>query len=370
MKQMSCKTNGSLREALSAFRRKTVEHPLYANAVEEMFAQLVDFDDPPIILFVGPAGAGKTRALKFDLPYRLLGDSPVQSGELTPYRPYVYTELPSVDQVGFRWKDYYERGLRKLNEPKIASTRRALPEELTRAMKSLPEGSRTSGPGLARLQLETAMIERRVRWWIMDNAAALVYVASSSSYMSQLNAVMSLANMTGTAIIVSATYEILALCDVNGQLDRRTIDVELPRYNHERNKQEGDDFCSAVLELLEFSPIPLQGNPESYLSMFYERSLGLFGCWKSWFDRTLCDAIHHQSRAITKAQLSRWAYPSGKLKAMLAEIIEGEALYQAFKEDRAQQDDGLESASKKQLKRINHRPGKRNAHHDPVDETV
>lgn len=367
---MSSKKSKYVREALAAFRRKTIVHPLYANAVEEMFVQLVDFDDPPIILFVGPAGAGKTRALKFDLPHRLLGDSPVPSAELSPYRPYVYTELPSVDQVGFRWKDYYERGLQKLNEPKITSVRRALPDELARAMKYLPEGSRTSGPALARLQLETAMIERRVRWWVMDNAAALVYVASSSSYMSQLNAVMSLANMTGTALIVSATYEILAICDVNGQLDRRTIDVELPRYNHERKRQESDDFCSAVLELLEFSPIPLQGDAENYLSMFYERSLGLFGCWKSWFDRTLCDAIHHQSHAITKAQLSRWAYPSGKLKAMRAEMIEGENLYEAYKENRAHLEDGGGNDRKTPSKKINNKPGKRNAHHDPVGETT
>lgn len=361
----------SLRLELAAFRRKTIEHPHFSNAIEEMFVQLVDFDDPPIILLIGPAGAGKTRALRFNLPHRLLGDAPapLPATSLTPYRPYVYTELPSIDQTGFRWKDYYERGLQRLNEPKITSSRRASPGELERAMKSLPEGSRTSGPGLARLQLETAMIERKVRWWVMDNAAALLYAASTSSYMSQLNTVMSLANMSGAAVIVSATYEILALLDLNGQLDRRIIDLELPRYNHDKDKKGGDDFCSAILQHIEYSPLPLKGAPESYLSMFYEGSLGLFGCWKDWFDRTLCDAIHHDCHAITGQQLNKWAYSSGKLKAMHAEIVEGEALYAAFNDNRQQAHDSFDDQVQLKSKKRNLKPGKRRAHHDPVNQT-
>lgn len=368
---MSRKNTTSIADRVSRFRSKTIDHWLYANTVEDMFVQLVDFDDPPIILLIGPAGAGKSRALKFDLPHKLLGDQPGAPGQLTPFRPYVYTELPSIDQKGFSWLDYYQRGLGKLNEPKVIATRRALPEELSRAMRPLSEGTRGRSTGLARLQLETAMIERGVRWWVIDNAAALVYVASTSSYVSQLNTLMSLANMTESAIIVSATYEILALMDLNGQLDRRIIDIELPRYNGAKDKQDFDQFYNAVLDHLEFSPVALRGDPVSYLPMFYEKSLGLFGCWKVWFDRTFSEAIRSHSNTISKANLEKWAYSKGALNAMLAEIIEGEALYAAFKERQQGFEDSItENIGKNRRKKSIRAPGKRNPHHDPVDETV
>lgn len=362
----------SLRDRLNQFRRKTIQHTFYERAVEDMFVQLLDFDDPPIILLVGPAGSGKSRSLRFDLPHRLLPPADNTSVQRPcPYRPYVYTELPSVDHMGFRWLDYYQRGLIALNEPMVAAVRRASPQELVRVMRPLSEGTRARGTGLARLQLETAMIERRVRWWVMDNAAALVYVASSSSYFSQLNTVMSLANMTGAAIVVSSTYEVLSLIDLNGQLDRRIIDIELPRYNAKKNESDYTAFCNAVLDHLEFSPIPLKGDPVSYLPMFFQGSLGLFGCWKVWFDRTLSEAIQHGSRTIGKDLLVKWSYSKGKLDAMLSEIVDGEALYASFKEHRQHLDQPpREIAEKGSAKRKSRAPGKRNAHHDTVGEAA
>jgi hypothetical protein len=156
---------------------------------------------------------------------------------------------------------------------------------------------------------------------------------------------------------------------LNGQLDRRIIDIEMPRYNLNKSEAEYIAFSNAVLDHIQYSPIPLHGDPESYLPMFYQGSLGLFGCWKVWFDRTLCEAIQHGSRSITKDRLAKWAYSKGKLDAMFAEVTDGEALYASFKEHREQLDQPTgEGAPKKNAKGKSRTPGKRNAHHDKVGE--
>ena len=301
-----------------------------------------------------------------ELRHRLLANVPEDNSLLQPYCPFVYTEVPSIHNRGFEWGDYYRRGLIKLNEPLPYAKRRCTVSEIEHVMRLHKDGTRQRGTAELRLQLETAMQERKVLWWVMDNAAALTHVAAAKTYIGQLNTIMSLANMSRSAIIVSGTYELLSLFYLNAQLDRRIIDIEMPNYDHLRSEQSYLDFCSAAQQLVLNSPIPFRGDPVSYLPWLYEGSCGCVGTLRGWLDKTLSYAITKELGVITKETLKKWAHNKGKLTTMRQEIVDGQALYASFLDKKEKQSESDINVTKERP-RGRRSPGKRSAHHDPVE---
>jgi hypothetical protein len=104
-------------------------------------------------------------------------------------------------------------------------------------------------------------------------------LASGIKLVDQLDWLKSMANTTGVLHILTGTYELLALRNLNGQAARRGLEIHFPRYQFQHQPDQVA-FQRALLTLLQ--QIPLEVDTEGLLvkhwPYFYERSMAVLVC--------------------------------------------------------------------------------------------
>lgn len=105
-----------------------------------------------------------------------------------------------------------------------------------------------------------------------------------------MDAIKSIANLTGAIFVIFGTYDLMDFFDLNGQLGRRTDEFHFRRYNF-KNEKDIQVFRS-VLNTLQ-THLPLTGDTDliKYYEFLYERSVGCIGILKDWIDVCLGEAL-------------------------------------------------------------------------------
>jgi hypothetical protein len=312
-------------ERLNYFRGFTTKHPLLSGAYDELWCAIRDSTPGSIIFLYGPTGVGKTTLLKRIVKHckeTLFTELEKDSERI----PVVKVRLAAPTTGIFDWKDYFQRLLLEFEEPLIGY-------KLDRSQWSTqnPPASLTAEsnmqlisydkPGIRpmRFASERTLQHRRPMAVLIDEAQHFGIIRSGRKLLDQLNALKSLADESEVTHVLSGTYELIPLRNLNGQLSRRSFDIHFGRY-HAEDEQQRREFINVLYTFQQHLPLSHEPNLISRWDYFYERSLGCVGVLKDWLTRSLALALGSDSSTLPLKYLERRALSIRKCTTMIREI--------------------------------------------------
>ena len=312
----------SCADRLAYFKTKTIAHPRLVETDDLAMRAIREPADAGLIVIYGPSGVGKTtlcQRICQQVTEEMLPELQQDPGRL----PIGILEAVAGESGDFNWRDFYYRAQLALAEPlidhKIGEThwreRRGASERVAVRRGAVVADLRHA--------FEQCLRHRRPRAFIVDEAQHLKKIASGRRLLDQLDTIKSIASLTRTLFVLIGTYELLALTNLSGQLNRRSVDLHFPRY--QLSAPEDVAAFRRVLVTLQ-AHLPLDEPPDlvTPLEYCYQRSVGCVGVLKDWLTRTLASALERGARTITPRDLERHALSTPKLLQMAREITEGE----------------------------------------------
>ncbi|MET3506414.1 AAA family ATPase [Halalkalibacter oceani] len=310
-------TKKSAYERINYFKNLTIAHPKLMNAFKEFKDIISVADKNEILLIFGPSGVGKSTLFKKIIDHyneTHMEDMFNDKG----FIPIVGDEAIAPDDGRFDWKDFYIRALSLLNEPLIdykinidVKTKEIIP-------------SRNSKNAYRRA-MENALIYRKPRAFLIDEAQHIARVARGRSLRNQMDTLKSLSSVSKVPFVLFGTYEILKFRNLSGQLIRRGIDVHLPRYKMEI-KDDRAAFQNVLWTFQKHLPFYEEPQLVDHWEYFYMHSVGCVGNLKIWLNRTveynLTNDQHKKTLALN--DFKRFEISIDKIEKMADETIEME----------------------------------------------
>lgn len=320
-------------DRLAYFRDKVIAHPILLDVYQQLQTIIREPAGVSLVFVFGPTGVSKStlcRRLEQKIREQALPELDQHPGCI----PIVSVEAVAPESGIFNWKDFYYRALDACHEPLIEqkldmvarNQRRTRNGRLSQAKPNLAELGRA---------FESCLKHRRPDAFIIDEATHLGKVTSGRRQLDQMDKLKSLANLTQTLLVLVGTYELMHLTNLNGQLSRRSADIEFPRYRFS-DPVDARNYKGILRTFEQHLPLPTSPDLVADYAYFYERSLGCVGILKDWLVRSLADALANESPTINRACLDRNAVSDFKLLQNVREIQAGEALLADRKERMAE----------------------------------
>lgn len=303
------------------FESKVVAHARLKE-VHTALSQAIEYPGGVSLLVVyGPTGVGKTTLrsrIEKELQEAAAADPNTHPGHI----PVVAMEAVASSH-NFDWKDFYIRALRALDEPLLAYKTDYATREVFRGAGSVPAIKAGVVTADLRRVLETCLLQRQPKAFILDEAQHLRKVTGGRRLLDQMDHIKSLASTTHTLHVLVGTYEMLGLATLSAQLSRRSREIHFPRYHAER-PDDRVEFTKLVRTLQKHLPLEQEPDLESQWGFLYERSLGCAGLLKTWLNRALALALEEHAATLTRESLERAAESPRRLLEILREMREGE----------------------------------------------
>ena len=323
----------SQNEKLDYFRQLVVRHPNMEERLEDIMTLSEPNTGTDIILMIGPTGVGKSASIEtVQRKYIQKYKSELQSD--TSFIPIASIEAPASGEGRFAWRILYRRLGEALNEPLLE--RKVLSVAQRQAFKMPGLGNTVAA---LRVSMETALKYRRTRLLVIDEAAHIL-TGGESKLVDHMNALKSLANVSGVTLMLVGSYDLYRLPILSGQLARRMAVVHLGRYV-DGDKRDADCFRRTLLALQKALPLDAVPDLEQHSTNLQRACAGCVGILKDTLMRAL--AMSLQKGKWKDDFLRRALLPDAQLAAILKETLDGERLLResTFPRPRA---DWLESA--------------------------
>lgn len=363
----------SVEDKKNYFLERTVNHPILNNTFSNVMDKINDAPRGKVFLVFGPTGVGKStlcRRVNNEIIIKYLEHNNTDKGTI----PIIMLEIPAPENGKFNWRDFYKRMLKELNEPLIEHKITNNTEERVEKKRKIPVHLPSTAPEL-RESLENAIRYRKTKIILLDEAQHLLKIASGKDPKDHLDAIKSIANLTGSIIVMFGTYDLTDFFNLNGQLGRRTNEIHFPRYNAEIDK-EIKEFKSVINTFQNKLPFYEETNLLQYWDFLYERSIGCIGILKEWLDECVKEALNKNQSAITYEILEKTAPSPAKALTIAEETISGEEKVREQgessyllreklglrKNKKSKNEESIEKSSSKKKKDV----GKRNPTRDQV----
>ena len=305
------------------FRDFTMAHPRLVGVKDQLIDAIEETVPGSLIFVLGPAGVGKTTLLL--KAQQLLTAQMLPCLESDPGRlPFVSVEAIASATGNFNWRDHFSRLLRRMDEPLVDSK---LSFDRFPAERNC-RGQYTSAPRTAGMELQHG-VEQALRYRhpvavFVDEAQHLARMSSGRKLSDQLDVIKSIANRTATIHVLIGTYELLAFCNLSGQLSRRSVHIHFARYSAE-NLQDVQIFKNVVLTFQNELPLRVNFDLVGEWEFLYEGSVGCVGILKDWLMRAAIAANRRGEGIMTRKHLERTALSVSQCEKILIEAREGEA---------------------------------------------
>ena len=309
---------------LAYFRALTIGHPSLLQVYDDLRRAIRDSAPGSIILVQGPAGVGKTtllRKVEKDFREQLL----LELAEDIERLPVVRIEAVAPESGNFNWKDYFRRLLIALEEPESLIDRKVIPNQAgtTQSGNLKLISNSTAVSSKLRHAVEQTLLQRRPLAVLVDDAQHLAIMGSGRKLLDQINTIKSVANLTRTTHVLTGTYELMTLRHLNGQLSRRSIDIEFNRYSSD-NQEHREAFINCLWTFQQHLPVARTPDLVKKWDYFYERSIGCVGVLKDWLTGALALALENGGETLTTRDLQGRALSVTQCARMLAEAVDGE----------------------------------------------
>jgi hypothetical protein len=351
---------------LQYFRDIIVPHRNIRRILEELLKNAKEPDDALVYLVFGVTGSGKTR-LKEELEKRLLKHFMDELVENPGSLIVGGIEVDSAEGGKFNYSDYYIQVLESLKEVLINYKEdygiSETEEKDSDALLGTFEGKNSKA---LRRSMQKVFINRQLKAFTLDEAQHLFDVAGGRQLLTQMNWIKSIANKTSTVHVLFGTYELLNCQKVNGQVGRRSEDYHLARY-HIDNKADFEEFQKVVLTLQKHLPVSTEPQLEKHCEYFMKYSLGCVGLLKSWWYRSLKNALEENAKTVRLKDFQAKELSPGRRKKIKEEAEKGEKdLADLYREDKdfliSKQEEELPSQSRSRSRKV----GERNPTRDLV----
>lgn len=309
----------SVNERIGYFKNFTIAHPKLKDAFKELEDNISVADKNEILLVYGPSGVGKSTLFKKIIEHY----TKVHLEEMIKdegFIPIIGEEAIAPDDGRFDWKDFYIRSLDTLHEPLIDKKR--IINDNAKIFNS-PANNKNA----YRRAIENALIYRKTRVFLIDEAQHISRIARGKSLRNQMDILKSLASVSMLPFVLFGTYEILKFRNLSGQLIRRGMDVHFPRYKAE--KEEDREAFQNILWTFQ-KHLPFEEEPQLVddWEYFYIHSVGCVGNLKIWFNRTVEYSLlnNPEKKTLKLSDFKKFEISMDKIERMADESIEMERL--------------------------------------------
>lgn len=308
----------TIEERIAGFEAKVVAHPILKSVFEEVLAITRHPAGASLLLVIGPTGVGKTTLIN-RLEQQLQQDGITAMHHDPGFIPVAKVEAPSPDDGKFHWGDFYVRFLEAVHEPMIEhKTLEVLENEIRQRRKVSGTFSEL------RRAMENCIRHRGTKAIIVDEAQHLTKVPNARRMLDQMDAIKSLASLSGVLFILVGTYELLPLLNQSGQLARRSRLIHFPRYQLV-SREDQARFRSVMATFQKAMPFAGGNALLPQFNYLYQGSLGCIGILKDWLKRAVVQALTRDSDSLTLADLEATAHGNDTLLQIFREIQLGEA---------------------------------------------
>ena len=317
----------SKQEKLDLFCDCTVVHPHLKKAYSEFRDAVSNPGGASLIFVFGPTGVGKTTLLH-QIMKVILEENFSRLVRDPNYLPVASTEARAPESGRFDWKAYYRSVLANLTEIPIMGNRfrRRSPLKKSRPYQKAV-GSASSHLSTLREQVMFNIRHRSMTVFLTDEAQRFSKMANSSRQQAQMDAIQSMASMTGILHGLFGTYELLEFRNLSAQLSRRSIDIHFPRYRADCGS-DLVEFQRVVKSFGEKMTLDSPTELETHWEYFYERSIGCVGILKDWLTQAYRKALDENASTLTHQHWQPYTPSVSKCLQMAAEAIEGEKAFQ------------------------------------------
>lgn len=308
-------------DKLRYFSDMIVRHPRMERAVDDVVTLSAPNTGTDIILLIGPTGVGKSASIEtVRRKYLQIYEKELQNDR--GFIPLAGVEAPSSGERQFSWRILYLRLGEALNEPLLAHKAPTRDDRRDRSIGTLSRSSFTVAA--QRVAIENALIHRRTRLVVIDEAAHILANCGESKLIDHMNALKSIANVPAVTLMLVGSYDLYRLPLLSGQLARRTAVIHLARYV---NSNKDDKRCfRLVLRTLQ-NRLPLEPAPdlERYSDHLQTACVGCVGTLKDTLLRALTLTIEKGGK-WKDDYLRKALLPEGAVAAILEETLKGERL--------------------------------------------
>jgi hypothetical protein len=302
-------------QAVNSFKEFHVAHRLQTETLDRVLFELQLCPNTAIVTLIGPTGIGKT-ALQRLVIDALVAEHRDEMARDPTFRPVIRTSAMASGWRLYDWKTLYVDALTALGDPFVEV--RNVPwkkSDTAIDLHKLAGESRTAAA--LRLHLEKEFKQRRTRYWLIDEAAHVLFGGKGGSPGDQFDVLKSICERTGVKLLLSGPREIEDQVSHSGQLARRRSTVRYPRYRP--TKGDVGVFASVAETLL--SSMKLEGYPavRETAAMLYGGSAGCVGILKDWLARAFGMALREPgtgARVLTLDHLRSTRLPPSDMETI------------------------------------------------------
>lgn len=310
--------------AIQRFKAYAMSHSLLAEVDKQLSRAIDEPAGFAFVLLYGPSGVGKTTLIRqlerrhgVVAPPSIPG-FPGRLGHVNPFSPVplLLLETRPPDGSTFNRAEYYQVALKQLGEYPY--------EHAWEQKKGRGKEAKFNDSPELRQVYEAALQRRGVRTIILDEAQHLLKLSSGVKLIDQLDWLKSMTNTTGVLHILTGTYELLPLRNLNGQAARRGLEIHFPRYQFQHEPDQLT-FQRVLLTLLQQIPLDVEIEPLLLQwPYFYERCIGCIGVLKDWLVRALAATIAAGQTQLLFERIAECALPIAQCESMALEAAAGE----------------------------------------------
>jgi hypothetical protein len=305
-------------QRLQYFKSVVIRHPRMDEALDEVMMLAAPNTGTDIILLIGPTGVGKSATIELT-ERRFVEKYNTELRADHSFIPLVSIEAPASGEHNFSWRILYTRLGEALKEPLLNRKAVTIVDRDGARISNSPSGSTVAA---LRTSIEKALLHRRTRLVVIDEAAHVLSNCGEAKLTSHMNALKSLGNLSGVTLALVGSYDLYKLPTLSGQLARRTAIIHLGRY---RSGSKADEECfRRSLRTLQ-NRLPLQTIPdlERYSSKLQIVCVGCIGTLKETLTRALSMTLE-KGGTWKDDYLRRALLADAPLAAILQETLAGE----------------------------------------------
>jgi energy-coupling factor transporter ATP-binding protein EcfA2 len=308
-------------EQLAEFKRYSIAHRILKEADNNLWQRIQEPGGASLIFVYGPTGVGKT-TLRQHITSRLIEAAEGALESESHQLPVLALEAAAPESGNFHWGHFFRQALGELEAPFLKDkVEYAANTAYFDRAGNYVINLRATAQDL-RLSVEQSLRYRRPRAVIIDEAQHLTKISSGRRLQEQMDVLKSLANQTGSLLVLIGTYELLTFQGLSGQLSRRSVSVHFPRYGS--GAEDLKAFQSVVYGFQRRLPVKEEPDLLKHWEYCYVRSIGCVGILKDWLVRALGVSLAEGGRTVRMRHLEDTALSVWQCEQIARETLAGE----------------------------------------------